>query len=137
MLFSKINNIVDYYSPVLHVKELPIFQTDYVEDNLCYFSNIFKLAILTTLVYTQVTHGNLKFDVGFVKYLPPETPLVLFIGPAVGAFLLLLIIILIIAIYRHIGERDRRIKRLEKQRDEMEMRVAQECKDGKYFNITI
>ena len=81
----------------------------------------------------QVKHGNLEFDIGFVRYLPEGLPLPLIIGPAAGAVLIILLIILIVAIYRHIGERDRRIKRLEKQRDEMEMRVAQECKDGKWY----
>ena len=82
-------------------------------------------------------HGNLEFDIGFVRYLPEGLPLALIVGPAGGAFLIILIIILIIAIYRHIGERDRRIKRLEKQRDEMEMRVAQECKDGEYITTSL
>ncbi|XP_038060883.1 plexin-A2-like [Patiria miniata] len=77
-----------------------------------------------------VHHGNLVVKVGRLEYLSEGLPLHIIIGAACGAALILFILLFIICIWRRISANERRFKKMETQRDEMEMRVAQECKDA-------
>ncbi|XP_022109096.1 plexin-A2-like [Acanthaster planci] len=77
-----------------------------------------------------VYHGNLEKPVGRVEYLREELPLAIIIGAVCGVALIIFIVLFIICIWRRISANERRFKKMESQRDEMEMRVAQECKDA-------
>ena len=76
--------------------------------------------------------GNLNVTVGRLKYLPQQLSLYIIIGAVCGGAFLIIIILFIVCICRRISANERRFKKMEVQRDEMEMRVAQECKDGQY-----
>lgn len=82
-------------------------------------------------LFSQVTHGNLNFTVGYVQYQGDGFNQVLVIGATAGAILALMIILLITLIYyRKATENERLVKQMEQQRDALELRVAQECKEG-------
>ncbi|XP_071810480.1 plexin A3-like [Asterias amurensis] len=78
----------------------------------------------------RVEQGNLNVTVGRLRYLPQQLSLYIIIGAVCGGAFFIIIILFIVCICRRISANERRFKKMEVQRDEMEMRVAQECKDA-------
>ncbi|XP_038070797.1 plexin-A2-like [Patiria miniata] len=77
-----------------------------------------------------VHHGNVVVKVGRLEYLSEGLPWPLIVGTACGATLILLILLFIICIWRRISANEHLFKKMETQRDEMEMRAMLEYKDA-------
>ncbi len=100
-------------------------------------SNIVLINIFSISYFSQVTHGNLNFTIGYVQYKGDAIDQVLVIGATAGAILAIMIILLITLIYyRKATENERLVKQMEQQRDALELRVAQECKEGKWIKTS-
>ncbi|XP_036358669.1 plexin-A1 isoform X4 [Octopus sinensis] len=75
---------------------------------------------------------NLTYHIGFLRYEEPEgTSLHMVIGLAVGGAVLLLIVIIVVIAYRVKSKQSNTMKKqLHEQMDQLELKVAQECKEA-------
>ena len=88
----------------------------------------------------QVRVGrNLTYHIGFLRYEEPEgTSLHMVIGLAVGGAVLLMIVIIVVIAYRVKSKQSNTMKKqLHDQMDQLELKVAQECKEGNVFNFLV
>ncbi|XP_071960877.1 plexin-A4-like [Antedon mediterranea] len=79
-----------------------------------------------------VYHGNLNFSVGLLKYYKWPLPLPLEQMIAIAAILIIVILIVVgFCIYRcKAGRSEQKITQFRQQLDQLEMKVAQECKEA-------
>lgn len=85
------------------------------------------------LLYHKARVGGIEFSPGVV-HITSDSPLssTAIIGiAAAGALLILVIVVVLIAYKRKSRESDLTLKRLQMQMDNLESRVALECKEGK------
>lgn len=85
------------------------------------------------LLYHKARVGGIEFSPGVV-HITSDSPLssTAIIGiTAAGALLILVIVVVLIAYKRKSRESDLTLKRLQMQMDNLESRVALECKEGK------
>lgn len=85
------------------------------------------------LLYSKARVGGIEFSPGVV-HITSDSPLssTAIIGiAAAGALLILFIVVVLIAYKRKSRESDLTLKRLQMQMDNLESRVALECKEGK------
>lgn len=75
---------------------------------------------------------NLTYHIGFLRYEEPEgTSLHMVIGLAVGGAVLLMIVIIVVIAYRVKSKQSNTMKKqLHDQMDQLELKVAQECKEA-------
>ncbi|XP_038054424.1 plexin-A2-like [Patiria miniata] len=75
-----------------------------------------------------VYHGNLNFTIGQLEYVGEDFLVFILIG--VGIFFIIVIIVFILCIsYRKAFANDTIVRQMEAQRDQLELQVAQECKE--------
>ncbi|XP_033120013.1 plexin-A4-like [Anneissia japonica] len=79
-----------------------------------------------------VYHGNLNFSVGNLKYYKSPLPLPLEVLISIGVVFILLILFCIIGccVYRKTGKSEKKLRQIQQQFDQLEMQVAQECKEA-------
>lgn len=103
--------------------------------NLCIYVHAEIICVICLFIfhYHKARVGGIEFSPGVV-HITSDSPLssTAIIGiAAAGALLILVIVVVLIAYKRKSRESDLTLKRLQMQMDNLESRVALECKEGK------
>lgn len=82
----------------------------------------------------KVAVGDLRFSIGMLKYYKVESkgiPLIVWIGVGVGGALVIIVVIVILCWWRRSRRKQKRnLKSLEVQMNNLESKVARECREG-------